>query len=391
MSSPTVTQHTALSPAQLMWLRSTLRGVIDRQEEPTRISAVCRHTRQEAMTLSREETSLLFRAERAGEQNAFHVEPERAIDLLLNALTPPFDALLVEQKGDTVIYRIEGAKVIREVEQSPALQTASWAVGKSTHLDPNQAAPLLKTIGLMTLEGKIKAPMRKKFKQVNHFLDLMAPLVKQSDTKRPYLIVDCGCGKSYLGFTLFWYLRRTLNRPGRFVGVDTSMKLVEQCRNRAAELDLSDTRFECARIQDAKLPNNADLLVSLHACDTATDEALARGVELRARRIAAAPCCQHELVNQITGAPYYPIARHTLFKHRFADLLTDMTRALFLESKGYRVTVGEFVSVEETPKNLMIRATLEENASRTSQRLLEYEAFKRQYGIQPSVDFSAER
>jgi len=143
-------------------------------------------------------------------------------------------------------------------------------------------------------------------------------------------------------------------------------------------------QFECASNREAKLPEDIDLLVSLHACDTATDEALALAVARRARHIASAPCCQHELAGQIESIPHYPLTKHGLFKHRFADLLTDMMRCLFLEAHGYSVTVGEFISVEETPKNLLIRA--KQGNRNCAQRLAEYESFKKHYGISPAID-----
>lgn len=296
------------------------------------------------------------------------------------------ESLILDDGAKAVRLTLANNKVTRETLASTtqSLNTAKWAVGKSTHLDANQAAPLLKAIGLMTPDGEVKAPMRKKFKQVNHFLELMAPMLDAPGLGKVFNIVDCGCGKSYLGFALVWYIRNVLKRKAAFVGIDVSDNVIQQCRSRAQTLGLSEMRFQCASMREANWPNPIDLLTSLHACNTATDEALACGAARQAKRIVAVPCCQQELAKQITSAPQYPIPRHGLFKQRFADLLTDMARSLFLEAQGYRVTIGEFVSVEESPKNLMLRA--EKKSENNPQREAEYQSFKSFYKISPLID-----
>ena len=166
----------------------------------------------------------------------------------------------------------------------------------------------------MTQDGEIKAPMRKKFKQVNHFLDQVALLLKPQDSKKPFVLADCGCGKTYLGFVLYWYIRKILKMPARFFGVDISEKLIQQNEKRAQKLSLPDMQFECSPILQSNIPDAVDLLVSLHACDTATDEAIAAGVAGRARHIVVVPCCQHEIANQIQEIPMYPLSgKHGIF------------------------------------------------------------------------------
>jgi SAM-dependent methyltransferase len=314
--------------------------------------------------------------------------PESAVaESLICSLQREGTALLIHANLQTNRISLKGNSVQREaVEDHPAvLQTASWAVGKATHLDPNQAAPLLKTIELMTASGEIKAPLRKKFKQVNHFLEQVSPLLKHTHPHTPFTIIDCGCGKTYLGFVLFWYVRRVLKLKARFYGVDVSEPLIELNRARAKKLSLPEMQFECAPIAQASLPDSPDILVSLHACDTATDEAIAAGVALRAKHIITVPCCQHEIASQLKEVPQYPLSKkHGIFTNRFGDLLTDMMRSLFLEAQGYSVTAGEFISPFETPKNLMLRATRGNHYTKI--RREEYEAFKQFYRIYPSID-----
>lgn len=315
-----------------------------------------------------------------------HLRTDEFQESIVQALREREFLLFIEKNGETTQLKIQGQSIVREkVPQSPAiLKNPRWAVGKSTHLDPDQAAPLLKAIGLMTPDGEIKAAMRRKFKQVNHFLDLLSPLLDRKEQSSVFQVVDCGCGKSYLGFALYWYLTKVLKRKASFVGIDTSSKLIEDCRDKADTLSLDSMNFQCASILDAEFPRAIDLLISLHACDTATDEALACGIVQHAKHIAAAPCCQHELADQLDGIPNYPLKKHGLFTQRFAEMLTDMARSLCLEAQGYSVTVGEFISSDATPKNLLIRAS--RGNSNPSERAREYEAFKTHYQISPSLD-----
>lgn len=369
-----------LSPTQTLFLRSILDNALAQQDGLLQIT----------LFGSEESPVSQFQSESIESEftcalNEDAIQRESVTDVLL-AQCENAESIILDDGAKVVRLTLANNKVTRETLASAAqpLNTAQWAVGKSKHLNPNQAAPLLKIIGLMTPDGEVKAPMRKKFKQVNHFLELMAPMLDAAGPNNTFNIVDCGCGKSYLGFALVWYIRNVLKRKAAFLGIDVSDNVIQLCQSRAQTLGLNEMRFQCASMREADWPKQVDLLTSLHACNTATDEALACGAARQAKRIVAVPCCQHELAEQITSAPQYPITRHGLFKQRFADLLTDMARSLFLEAQGYRVTVGEFVSVEESPKNLMLRA--EKKSSANPQREAEYQSFKSFYKIRPSID-----
>lgn len=371
-----------MNPAQRAFLGATLRNLTARAEHGAEISVRANGVVSVRLRLAGE------RAEWLSPDGApmEHADAASAIDRLLD-IAGPEPSLAVDDGQTVTSLEWRGGSLRRTAEEKKP-ETAStplWAAGKATHLDPAQSAGLLKAIGLMTPEGEIKAPMRKKFKQVNHFLDLMRPVFRKLEHRKRIAIVDCGCGKSYLGFVLFWYLRRVLKKPGDFFGADVSNRVIEDCRRRAEALDLEEMRFEKAAIREADLPNEPDLVVSLHACDTATDEALARAVALRAAHIAAVPCCQHELKSQVKEIPGYPLTnKHGLFLNRYCDLLTDMMRSLFLEANGYSVTVGEFVSADDTPKNLMIRAS--RGNPKQKEREREYYEFKNAYTLFPVID-----
>ncbi|MFB3785143.1 MAG: SAM-dependent methyltransferase [bacterium] len=376
-----------MSSSQETLLRSILRNALAASGALRRVTIV--DSRQEIPLISAErEEDAPVRISSSPGIPAEAVNPEQAVEELLRVLRENGGSALIDDGYNITRVALRGGSILREIldrtAEASGLKEPLWAVGKATRLDPRQAAPLLKSIGLMTPEGEIKAPMRRKFKQVNHFLELLAPLLKQTTGHAPLTLADCGCGKTYLGFVLYWYVRRVLNRPARFYGIDLSEKLIRDCERRAAEMGLKDIEFQCAPIRRAEIPGRIHLLISLHACDTATDEAIALGVAREAEHLAAAPCCQQELAGQIGGVPQYPIVRHGIFKHRFADLLTDMARALFLESQGYTVTAGEFVSADDTPKNLLIRAR--RGNPHAARRRKEYETFKQYYHIDPSLD-----
>ncbi len=372
------------APSQNPFLRSAIAHALETEPERAQFT-VLNNGIETANFRHTEESDPIYLLFKKGTSEPVRFSASELPDAILSELQESGDSLIIASGEKAVRFAIKGTSVTRETleDHQSILKNPLWAVGKATHLDPGQAAPLLKTIELMTAEGEIKAAMRKKFKQVNHFLDLLSPQF-QNESKGTFTIVDCGCGKSYLGFVLFWFMQRVLNRASRFIGIDTSEPLIGQCRERADRLGLRDMSFQCTSIREANLPKRIDLLVSLHACDTATDEAIACGVARKVKQMAIVPCCQHELADQIETPPMYPLAKHGIFKHRFADLLTDMARSLFLEANGYTVTAGEFVSPEETPKNLILRAAWGNPLAK--QRAREYEAFKAHYTISPSLD-----
>ncbi|MBD3265526.1 methyltransferase [bacterium] len=368
---------------QNLFIHTLLANTIEKKDDFLLFSLYDEQTNQLAVAFERNKKD--FRQIHPTDEST--LADETVLSRVEEYLEKPNFFLTINDGTQVETIRVEKGKVKRSSEprQNQILKTAEWAVGKTTHLDPNTAAPLLQAIGLMTPDGEIKAPLRKKFKQVNHFLEQVSPLLKQTSTKKPFTVIDCGCGKTYLGFVLYWYIRKVLKLKARFYGIDVDEKLIHQSRQRAEQLHLPNMHFECNAILQGDIPQSPDLLVSLHACDTATDEALAAGVAAKAKHIIAVPCCQKEISNQIQEIPGYPLAKkHGIFAHRFGDLLTDMLRSLFLEAQGYTVTAGEFVSPIETPKNLMIRAS--RGNHHQDYRREEYKVFKHLYKISPSID-----
>ena len=224
---------------------------------------------------------------------------------------------------------------------------------------------LLVATGLFSPGGRLRADSADKYRQVQHFVELLRPLPiwDASHDGRPLRILDGGCGKAAMSLALYLYAELQ-GVPVELTGLDTEPEIVEKASTIAAEVGYRGARFEASTIQDfarlhaedpAVVP--LDLFVSLHACDTATDEAIAAGVELEARSIVVAPCCHHELAGQLCEPPAWAAAlEHGLLRGRLADIVTDALRAAALEALGYKADVLEFVAAEHTPKNLMIRA-----------------------------------
>jgi SAM-dependent methyltransferase len=224
---------------------------------------------------------------------------------------------------------------------------------------------------------------RDKERQVQHYVELLRPL---SLWKRDRIrVVDAGCGKAYMSLALVAYGREVGTRV-ELVGVDANPAVVETVRTIAGGLGYDEARFEASTIAAFETDEPVDLLVSLHACDTATDEAIAAGVRLGAEAIVVAPCCHHELAAQIAGREKDALLRHGLLLGRQADLVTDALRAAALEMVGYRVEVMEFVSVEHTAKNVMLRAEHAPSAGRAERAAAGYVELRARYGVSPAIE-----
>jgi SAM-dependent methyltransferase len=224
---------------------------------------------------------------------------------------------------------------------------------------------------------------RDKERQVQHYVELLRPLPLWE--RERIRVVDAGCGKAYMSLALVAYGRETGTRV-ELVGIDANPSVIETVRGIAARLGYDEARFEASTIASFASDEPVDLLVSLHACDTATDEAIAAGVRLGADAIVVAPCCHHELAAQISSHEKDALLRHGLLLGRQADLVTDALRAAALEMSGYRVEVMEFVSVEHTAKNVMLRAERSPSAARASRAAAEYAELRDRFGVSPAIE-----
>ncbi len=240
---------------------------------------------------------------------------------------------------------------------------------KNRLLSAENAAPFLKAVGIMTNDGKIRADMQRKFKQINEFLRLVdeTDSFRQSSTQafqalrgQPIHVVDFGCGNAYLTFAIYYYLREILKLDAHVTGVDIKADLIESHQKKAGSLGWDQLHFQTGHIADYKPDVIPNVVIALHACDTATDDALAQGIQWESKLIVCAPCCQHELQEQMSHIPMptslLPVFHDGILFERMGDILTDTFRANILRIMGYRTDVTQFVPIEHTAKNLMIRA-----------------------------------
>lgn len=261
---------------------------------------------------------------------------------------------------------------------------------KPTLLPDDVAVPFLQHIGVMTGDGRVRADQRRKFRQINEFLRLIAESVTAlSAVERPLRVVDLGCGSAALTFATYYYLNEIAGKPARMIGVDAKVPLMERMQRTARDLGWDNLAFEAVPIADFQPDDPPDIVIALHACDTATDDALARAIKWQSAVVLSAPCCHHHLQAQLAHidvpTAFRPVLRHGILRERIGDVLTDAFRAHILRLSGYRTDVPEFVPVEHTPKNLMIRAVL--TGARPSAALVqEYLELKSYWAVTPYLE-----
>ena len=211
-------------------------------------------------------------------------------------------------------------------------------------------------LGVQTPDGRVTRARFDKFRQINRYLEFIEDVIDELPKDRTIRIIDFGCGKSYLTFAMYYYLHELQHRDIQVTGLDLKTDVIKHCNELAEKLGYDRLKFERGDISTYDGTDVADMVVTLHACDLATDYALDKAVKWGARVILAVPCCQHELNRQIKCDPLKPVLKYGIIKERVAALLTDALRANLLEQQGYETQILEFIDMEHTPKNLLIRA-----------------------------------
>ena len=265
-------------------------------------------------------------------------------------------------------------------------------------LEEGTPIPFLIRLGIMGEDGKVFKKSYDKFRQINKYLEFIDETIKELKNKK-YIdthikAVDFGCGKSYLTFALHYYLKNIQNMTFEVIGLDLKKDVIEHCNQIAKDLNMENIEFLTGDIKDFNKLKNVDLIFSLHACNNATDYSLLKGLELDAKAILAVPCCQHEFnqkMSQNKKSEFFafenPIGKHGILLEKFASLATDALRAQALELCGYKTQVMEFIDMEHTPKNILIRGIKENpNKNILEKKLQEYEVYKKFLGIEPLLD-----
>lgn len=263
-------------------------------------------------------------------------------------------------------------------------------------LQDGKPADFLVELGVMTAEGKVKKQHYGKFRQINRFLEIADNCFEDLPKDGTLRIIDFGCGKSYLTFALYFYLKKVQGRDVEIIGLDLKEDVIKFCSGVAKKLHYDELTFLTGDIADYKADERpdgrpaADMVVTLHACDTATDYALINATRWGSSVILSVPCCQHELFSQITEPVNNPMLKHGIIKDKFTELLTDALRGLKLEAAGYDVNMIEFTSLEHTSKNIMIKAIRTtadgKKTAAIKKASSEYEALKKFYNVNPTID-----
>lgn len=286
----------------------------------------------------------------------------------------------------------EKAKIIKKppTKKSDCL-SLSHNQEKQYLIPEGEPCSFLIRLGVMTRDGAVIQKHYNKFRQINRFLEIVSDVIAYLPENPK--IIDFGCGKAYLTFALYHYLHTVLGREVTIVGLDLKKDVIDFCNQVAQDLSYDQLHFQMGDIAEYDETARADMVVTLHACDTATDFALIKAVGWQASVILSVPCCQHELFSQIENPTQQAILKQGILKERIAALLTDGLRCLKLEEHGYEVTTLEFTSLEHTAKNIMIRAVRKgygSNASAASQRRAqnakaEYDALKTYWHVNPTI------
>lgn len=314
-------------------------------------------------------------------------------EALLDRLTKLIDQTSYRQwQGETkeLAFSIriskKGAIHYKEKGHQAAL-TTDLSHNRTKHylLEEGVAVPYLVQLGVMTEEGKVLKKRYDKFKQINRFLEMVRDILPSLPTHRPIEIIDFGCGRSYLTFALYHYLTTIEHLEVSIIGLDLKAQVIEDCNNLAKACHYDHLTFLHGDILEYEDKQRVDMVVTLHACDTATDLALKKAVKWGAKAILSVPCCQHELNGQIHHDGLAPILEYGILKERMAALITDGVRANWLKLMGYEVSILEFIDVSHTPKNLLIRAVKTASPDPNSIDFTELDAFIESLGANLTI------
>lgn len=330
---------------------------------------------------------MVFQCEEFRNNQAFHVncKEDKICESLMEYMTR-MRQMQIETKRHTALVLVskKGKVTIKKKTQKNREKTADLSHNRKKQyiLEEGIVVPFLQDLGVMTEEGKIVRTKFDKFRQINRFLEFIEDILPQLKKEKEITILDFGCGKSYLTFAMYYYLHELKGYDIRIIGLDLKKDVIQYCNGLAGKYGYKKIQFLEGDIAEYEGVSKVDMVVTLHACDTATDYALAKAVGWKADVILSVPCCQHELNGQMENDILLPIMKYGLLKERMAALVTDGLRAQYLEQEGYDVQVLEFIDMEHTPKNILIRAVRNEKKTKTSDMTKPCEEFLH---VQPTI------
>lgn len=323
---------------------------------------------------------LYFQLEEFRGKQAFHenVRAEEAV-VKTGELMQLFKQMQIETKkfSCTVLISKKGKITIKKKAVSGKVKEVDLSHNRSKKYILQEGTPVmfLQDLGVMTADGKIVRTRFDKFRQINRFLEFIEDILPKLPSDREVTILDFGCGKSYLTFAMYYYLHELKKYDVRIIGLDLKTDVIRKCNELSEKYGYEKLRFLEGNIADYTGVDEVDMVVTLHACDTATDFALAKAVGWKAKVILSVPCCQHEMNEQIQNEILHPALKYGLIKERMAALFTDALRAEYLEREGYDTQILEFIDMEHTPKNILIRAVRTGRAHENGEEIKQLEDF----------------
>ena len=319
-----------------------------------------------------------------------NLAPEEAAGRIVQLLAGHYRQALIktEQADIQLLFNKKGsAAMLRKPPSSPKKpETLGHNRVKQRIVGEGEPVPFLVELGIMTPEGKVHAQKQDKYRQINRFLEMVSDVLPALPKDKQLRIVDFGCGKSYLTFALYHLLVVKHGLDVTITGLDLKSDVIAFCTRLAERLGYDRLSFMHGDIAEYEGVDQVDMVVTLHACDTATDAALAKSVRWGASVILSVPCCQHELFGQVANDALAPLLDHGILKERFASLATDAVRAQLLQAVGYKVQLLEFIDMEHTPKNILIRAVRPSHPAWNQRKWEEYAIFRDLLGLNPYLE-----
>lgn len=332
-----------------------------------------------------------YQVAKCTEKQVFHenLQPEEIAERTFELMSGQFSQLNAWADGKEFIITTSKEKpVFKEKSTSSSAPQAKLQHNRQKQyiLPEGEIIEPLIDMGIFTKEGKVINSMYDKYKQINRIVELIDDSIKKNDYKK-LNIIDFGCGKSYLTFIVYYYLTEIRKIEANIIGLDLKKDVIEKCNKAAEKYGYKNLRFELGDINGYKAPFDVDMVITLHACDTATDYALFNAISWNAKMIFSVPCCQHELNGQMKSENLSILTRHGIIQERFAALLTDAIRGNLLEYSGYKTQLLEFVDFAHTPKNILIRAVKRPTTPKNvkEKALSEIHSAMKEFRVEPTL------
>lgn len=331
-----------------------------------------------------------YQIEKFTDKQVFHenIDIEEANISVLNLMDNNFKQLTAWSKEVTYDIKISKKGKVhlsKKRSNNVVVEKMSHDKEKNYILKEGMIIEPLIDLGVFSKEGKIINSKYDKYKQINRFIEIIDDEVKKKDYKE-LTIIDFGCGKSYLTFVLYYYFVYIKHIKVKMIGLDLKEDVIKKCNEIASSYNYTDLHFELGDINGFKYTNEVDMVITLHACDTATDYALYNAIKWNAKMIFSVPCCQHELNSQMHTENLSILTRYGIIKERVAALMTDSIRANLLEAVGYKTQLLEFIDIAHSPKNILIRSTKSKvSQEKRESALLEVRSLIKEFNFEPTL------